>query len=218
VSHLYSIINSSDETKTFNLGASGAVSIFHNFLPTTRINSYQHDGFATPSLLSGATYGDDARIKKVSFLRGGALFPLDYQVDVESSGEQARCQSELQYRFMDAIKPYKEISHSLVSPMSLCGNEGNLSGLATDVEFRSDGTSDPFARPESYFSQAEPRKHMGVGIRFDPISKKGVDFKQASYGLRIESEVDGINPMSMFSYVVQKNVLSYGPSGISVSS
>ena len=55
ISHLYSVLNSSDQTQNFNLGTGRTQSVFHNFLPSTHINNYNEDGFATPPL-KNATY------------------------------------------------------------------------------------------------------------------------------------------------------------------
>ena len=45
ISHLYSVINSSDQTQNYNLGTAKTLSVFHNFLPTTHLNNYSQDGF-----------------------------------------------------------------------------------------------------------------------------------------------------------------------------
>ena len=49
-SSLYSVINSSDATQTYNLANSRVVSIVHNFLPVSHSNSYLYDGFTTGML------------------------------------------------------------------------------------------------------------------------------------------------------------------------
>ena len=52
--------------------------MIHNFLPSSFINNYSADGFSTDVLKNsnGGAFNTDANIKKVSFIRGGQLFPL----------------------------------------------------------------------------------------------------------------------------------------------
>ena len=52
LSHLYGVLNSSDQTTNYNLGTANTLSVFHNFLPTTNINNFNNDGFSTGRLFN----------------------------------------------------------------------------------------------------------------------------------------------------------------------
>jgi len=87
IQNLYSVINASDATQTYNLASDSVLSVFHNFLPITHSNNYSQDGFATDMLkntdAAGTDYDTDVILKKVSFSRGGMKLGLDYELDSE---------------------------------------------------------------------------------------------------------------------------------------
>ena len=207
VSHLYGVVNSADETQSYNLGTSNTLSVIHNFLPTSFINNYLNDGFATDVLKNsnGGTFDQEAGIKKVSFIRGGQLFPLDYQVDVETEALSGVPQTQLEIKYIDSIKPYSAFNHSSVSPMT-------QEKLPTQIQ------KDLAGLPTRFATEVEPKRIFGAGINLDPISRSGVDFKSSNYAVRIESSLDGSSPNSIFTYVMARNTLTYSPQGISVSS
>ena len=211
VSQLYSIINSSDQTQTYNLGTSKTLSVFNNFIPTTHINSYDHDGFSTGGLkiVDSGQYGVVAPITRVSFLKGGQLFPIDNQIDVEQSTllrNDARPQSELDQQFIGSIKPLHLQNHSL---MSLNTN----SGISTAVSSLTG--QDLTLDSGQQFQLPDQEPVFGVGCSMD-VYKGGVDYSSETYGVRIVSLLDGKSPNSMYSYILSKNVLQYSPQGISV--
>lgn len=206
VTHLYSVLNASDQTQNLNLGTRKTLGIFHNFLPTVHINNYNVDSMATPSLMNSnaGAYDTEAGINEVSFSKGGILFPIENQVDVEFPSRQRenRPLAELDINFINSVKPYNKMNHSL---MSL--NTNNQ--LPTDLQV--DG-ADAYAS-----TQADPAKVFGVGVSTDPY-KVGVDYSQTNYALRIQSGLDGASPNSVFTYVLAQNTLAYSPNGIMVSS
>ena len=205
LSHLYGVINSSDQTQNYNLGTANTLSIFHNFIPTSQINNYQTDGFKTDRLRNsnGGAFDTLANIRRVTFIRGGSKFPLDYAVDVEAEGLINRPQVALDERYIDAIKPLGSYNHSLVSL-----NTNNKLAVETGFELNES--------PSNINTQAEPAPVFGAGINLDPLTRTGVNFKNTNYGLRIESELDGSSPNSVFTYVLAKNTLTYSPQGIMV--
>lgn len=210
ISHLYSVINASDQTQNFNLGTSKTLSVFHNFLPTPHLNNYNQDGFETPRLknVNGGTYSAEAQINRVSFLKGGVLAPIENEVDVETASNNGRPRSELATNFINAIKPYSMFNHSLISP----NTEVQIS---TDVSPLTGG--DLVITNGQNRQQADPEPVFGVGVAEDPY-KVGVDFKNTNYGLRIVSDLDGQSPNSIFTYVLAQNTLAYSPQGIAVVS
>tara|TARA_R110002072_G_scaffold41120_1_gene115936 strand:- start:7323 stop:8711 length:1389 start_codon:yes stop_codon:yes gene_type:complete len=205
LSHLYGVINSSDQTQNYNLGTANTLSVFHNFLPTSQINNYTTDGFKTDRLKNsnGGAFDAEANIRRVTFIRGGSKFPLDYAVDVEAEGLIDRPQVALDERYIDAIKPIESFNHSLVSL-----NTNNKLAVETGFELAE--------TPANRNTQAEPAPVFGAGINLDPLTRTGVNFKNTNYGLRIESELDGSSPNSIFTYVLAKNTLTYSPQGIMV--
>ena len=209
VSQIYGVLNSSDQTQSYNLGTSRTLAVHHNFIPTNHINNYQFDGFATSKL--EAAGGTTATIKRVTIMRGGQKFPLDYDLFVAQQGNEDRPQSSLESKFMDSIKPYQSITHTLASTFT---NNQISPAITFEVENRLSG--EPNGPPEVTRTLPDPRPVFGVGVRIDPLSNVGVDYRQVPYAVRIVSELQGGFPNSIYTYVLAQNTLMYSPQGIMV--
>jgi len=205
ISHLYSVVNSSDATQNYNLGTAKTLSVFHNFLPTTHLNNYNQDGFATPKLQNSTAgvYNQAAEIQRVSFLKGGVNFPIENEIDVSTPALNDRPLSELEINFINSIKSYQSMNHSLMSLNTQNQLPTNVNPL--------DG------KDVSKFTQVENKDVFGIGVAEDPY-RVGVDFKNTNYGLRVVSDLNGSSPNSVFTYVLAQNQLMYSPQGISVVS
>tara|TARA_R110000803_G_scaffold124302_2_gene192109 strand:+ start:2176 stop:3552 length:1377 start_codon:yes stop_codon:yes gene_type:complete len=205
ITHLYSVINSSDQTQNYNLGVGKALSVFHNFLPTTHLNNYAQDGFGTPKLqnATNGVYDSEAQIQRVSFLKGGVQFPVENDIDVTTPAENDRPLSELEINYINSIKSFSSMNHSLISLNTQNGLPTNVNAL--------DGLD------TSKFTQVEAKPVFGIGVAEDPY-RVGVDFKNTNYGIRIVSDLDGTSPNSVFTYVLAQNTLMYSPQGISIMS
>ena len=160
------------------------------------------DGFSTGKLQNT---GGPAEIRRLTFIRGGVKFPLDYDVMVEPQGRNNRPQTQLLTRFVDSIKPLDKFNHSLMSLYSQTGIPDQLNFHLTP-------------KPRLDHKLTDPNDEVfGVGINFDPLSKTGVDFRQTSYGVRVVSDINGDVPNSIFTYVLGTNSLTYSPQGIMVT-
>tara|TARA_R110001599_G_scaffold26678_2_gene94075 strand:+ start:718 stop:2094 length:1377 start_codon:yes stop_codon:yes gene_type:complete len=206
-SQLYSVLNASEQTQNFNLGVSNALSVTHNFIETANINNYRTDGFSTGRLQNS---GGPANINRLTYLRGSTRFPLDYELEVggrtDLPGNQARPQTELLLPFIDSIKPYMSLDHSLMSVQTQNGVNDNITFNTTKT-------------PRYYNTLAEPNQEVfGAGVNFDPLSKVGVSFKNTNYGVRIVSDLQGTNPNSIYTFVRSRNTLRYSPMGITITS
>ena len=153
----------------------------------------------------GGTYSQEANIKRVSFLKGGVLSPIENEIDVEEASNQDRPMSELLVNFIASIKPFSKYNHSLIS-------------LNTERDLSTDVNNLTGEDPETYnggFFQADQDEVFGIGVAEDKY-RVGSDFKNTNYGLRIVSDLDGQSPNSVFTYVMAKNTLQYSPQGISL--
>jgi len=207
VSQIYGVLNSSDQTQSLNLGTSRTLAIHHNFIPTSNINNYNHDGFSTGRLQNSG--GATANIRRATFLRGGQKFPLDYDLFVKEQGVENRPQTELDTKFMDSIKPYQSITHTLVSPFT-------NNSISTQVTQAPPTSYEPNSSPADTDTLPDPEPVFGLGVRLDPLSNVGVDYRNVPYSVRIVSDLDGNSPNSIYTYVLAQNSLMYSPQGIMV--
>ena len=221
IQNIYSVLNASDATMSFNFASSNTLSVFHNFVPTTHVNNYMHDSMRTSGLknINGGAYeGTDVAVNEVSFMKGGVKFPLDYEMNEEPlpstvvnvSAANVVPRSNFELNFIDAIKPISKYNHSL---KSLYTTSGLLTKVCVDGSLK-----DENAEPSVYQmnSTDENNKVFGLGVNFDPVSRVGVNFKNTPYSIRIKSGLDGNSPNSIYTYTLNKNTLMYSPSGVMV--
>jgi len=200
---LYSVINSSDSTQTFNLSSSQVLSVFSSFLPVTYSNSYAHDGFQT-DMLKNNSGADDVTLKKVSFSRGGLKIGLDYDLDCQVMSSQKLPETGVMVNALNAIQKFSDITHMSNQPL-LVGfgqNDNNIFQKGT----------------QAFATVVEGKRNFAVGLHFDRIANQGVSFKSQSFSQRIQSTVDGNSPMASFLFYLSNNVLVYSPQGIQILS
>lgn len=202
---LYSVINSSDNTQTFNLASSQVLNCFSNLLPVSHTNTYSHDGFKTDMLKNkvGADYTGDVVLDKVSFSRGGLKIGMDYDLDVQKMSEQKLPETGVMVNALNAIQKFSDIRHMLSQPL-LVGYGQNDTSIYDNQTLQRFQTVD------------EDDRNFSIGLHFDRISSSGVSFKQQSFSQRIQSSADGNSPMASFLFYSANNVLVYSPQGIQV--
>ena len=88
---------------------------------------------------NGGAFDVDANLNRVTFIRGGSKFPLDFALDVEKEAQEDRPQTELEQRFIDAIKPLPSFNHSLVS-LNTQNKIGDDIGFQLEPTPRNDNT------------------------------------------------------------------------------
>ena len=204
--NLYSVINSSDATQTFNLASSQVLSVFHNFIPVPHSNSYSHDSFETTRLLNkvGSNYTSEATLKKVSFSRDGLKLGLDYDLECQDQSAQGIPETGVDITSINSIQPYATLTKVLDQPAMFPFGTSDQELFAPAVLQKS--------------SVVDARRNFLVGLALDRVSNQGMDFKNKAYSMRIQSNLDGNSPLSIFTYYLTRNILQYSSSGISVSS
>jgi len=203
VNHTYSVLNSSDQVVSLNLSARKVLAVHHNFLPTTFINNQQKDGNATSFLRNSGTGAFDvvADLTEVAFTRGGINFPRENPIRDRTVQTGDRPQTEILTTFINSIKPYENMNHSLVSLTTNAGLDTRPQ-LIDGVDVFEDSLPDKI---EVY----------GLGVRTDSF-KVGIDYSRANYGLRVKSTLDGNSPNSLYTFTLAENILAYSPQGIQV--
>jgi len=216
VSHIYSVVNSSDQTTNLNLGTQKTLSIIHNHIPSTFVNNPEVNSNSTPRLRNKgdtAPYyalGEEIDPKSVSFQRGGVLFPLDNRVEVEPVGsetnERNEVQSEKSIQALNAVKPYHASNHLLMSQRTETGITAQTDCMGS---CRYESNLPDFSACQS------------IGVRTDPY-QVGVSYNNTNYAVRVQSDLGtgagGASPNALYTYVLAQNVLNASDRGISVSS
>jgi hypothetical protein len=216
---LYSVINASDNTQTFNLAANNVLSVVHNFLPTTHSNNYAHDGFANPPIMKGATYGTRCILDRVNFSRGGLKLGLDYELSVQTQSTENRPPTQVEVNAINAVRPFYTAQHLLNQPL-LQAFGSKDSRLYSDRLQVLDAVDSVGVNGGGVDFTQDPSvsRNFAIGLALDNVSKEGVSFKGVSYAVRIRSDLDGASPNAVYTYALVKNQLVYSPQGIAVVS
>ena len=217
-SSFYSVINNNDQTSQIAPSLGAVVSTFTNFLPTTHIANYGEDSFKTTPLLNktGANYDKVAPIKKISYMRGGVLFPLQFQLDENevisrdlaalpgiSEYAGSSYDAQRQYYYSMAIRPRTSRAVD-----QLAGQ--NSEGFATSNQ-------DTYHNTVSGLLNVAPYENVyGVGIRVGDMLGVGntANFKTQNYSTRIISALDGSSPMSSYTFFLYRSVINYDANGM----
>ena len=219
-SSFYSVINNNDQTSQIQPALSAVVSTFTNFLPTPHIANYGQDSMKTTPLLNKnpATGAYDllAPITKTSFMRGGVLFPLQFQVDenevivrnpaVADEFAGSSYDAQRQYYYSMAIRPRT----SRATDQLAGANSENLPTANGDEQHNA-VTGDDINTTENGFQNV-----YGIGIRVGDMLGVGntANFKNQSYSTRIISKLDGASPMSSYTFFLYRSVINYDDRGL----
>lgn len=234
-SSLYSVVNSSDQQVVLNLGASKVQSVFHNLVPTPFVNNSAQPSNSLYKVANGALYNQIAAIDEVAFAKGGVLFPLEERINVRwklgevpASPEQpaavgSSIDAKILEQYLNSIKPINTLTSTSLSLMSEKNKSTRTTFVSADYRqsFNEYGVLDyNVIHGEDRWptTASDPNNPLfGIGIRQDQF-KVGVNYAKTPYSVRIQSGLDGNSPMSLFSYVLATNTLTYSPQGIRVSS
>mgnify|MGYP003115331982 CR=1 FL=1 len=222
-SSFYSVINNNDQTVQINPALGAVVSTFANFIPTTHISAYSEDAMKTTPLLNRNTtttvYDQLAPISKISFMRGGVQFPLQFQIDeneviqtdnsVPNVYGGSKFDAQRQYYYAMSIRPRTSSATDQLAGQ----NSENLPTANGDVQHNALTLATVNATSNYY------QNVYGVGIRVGDMLGVGntADFKQQSFSYRLQSKLDGSSPMSAYQFFLYRSVINYDDNGGLVS-
>ena len=202
ITSLYTSINSTNAQIQYSLSLKNLQSAFMTFMPVSNINTLTADGSATtyPSNASAnASGGTIARINRVQFLKGGSKFPAEFDYNnINLTDSRTKLPDpQIVKGLYDAIVPDY---HQVRSAMS-------TSNMNSDYNM---GT---LAEEDSYINIANGGSIMGLGVKYG-IGDAGDDFSQEQFGVSIESELQGDNPIGVYLFFKAKATLLYSQQGV----
>jgi len=210
----YGVLNNSDETINIPTGLSSVLAQFSNFIPTQNIANSVMDGNATPTLRNGPGYAeaDYAPIARYTVLKANLqypyLFATNEEQNITTTGAglyTTNYTAQRQRNFLTAMRPADN-------------NKTLLAGNVSEATI----AAPPPAGTEAalYGTKNTPGKHVtGVGCRYDLLNAgAGANFSKASFSHRIQSQLNGISPNSIYTFFLHKNMINYTNSGITVAS
>jgi len=125
---------------------------------------------------------------------------------VESESLNGRPQTSLLKEFINSVVLYENLEHSLIRT-SNAANEPLLNELL-DINGLTPATLKHNVSNDTIY---------GLGVNMDDVTSVGVDFKQSIYSQRLQSTLDGQIPMSVYTNVVNRNVITYDMNSVVVT-
>ncbi len=186
----YSTINSTNAVLNFSLGLSRVSSVFLNFIPSKYLNNLDYNSLQT--IIPVDKSGEIADLSQVVMTKGGARYPLDYNIDTsfKTVGNKKQIDPQVIRNFMNAVMPFNKLSHTLVSPVNT-----NKNWSSTDVGVLEGGLN------------------WGVGVAYDILGSDGADFSREAWGVQMDLDLQDDNPVSAYVFVKHKNTLVFGGGG-----
>jgi len=194
ISGYYSTINSTNANINFSLGLTRVESVFMNFITSSYLNNLDQNSLQTTNPLTSV--GDIANVDQVVFTKGGARYPLDYNIDTQFKQDKTNLKVDPQVirNFMNSVIPFNQISHTSISPVN------------TNKRYTTNDNS-----------VLEGGALYGVGVAYDILgSPAGGDFSQDSWGVQMDLGMIDDNPTSAFIFVHSKNTVLFKDGQIQV--
>ena len=221
-SSFYGVINNNDQTSQINPALGAVVSVFTNFVPTTHIANWQQDSMKTTPLLNRAAatpaspYDQLAPITKISYMKNGILYPLQFQVDENEIVDSnpltpdvfglSAYEAQRQYYFSMAIRPRTSRATD-----QLAGQNSENLRTANGDTFHNALTLDTVNGTANYYQNV-----YGIGIRVGDMLGVGntANFKNSSYSTRVISKLNGFSPMSTYTFFLYRSQINYDNNGM----
>ena len=200
ISSYFTSINSTNAIVNFNLGLKRVLGVFMNFIPSTRINNLGFQGLATNPIKNSTTF-TPAQIEKVSFLRGGDKFPLNYDIDYLGTDgiTYKEWDSQICRNFINAFKSWSK-------------NERITTNVSNTFEVGNEGTNTAYDN----LNVPDGGQAFGCGIAYDVISDQGVDFSRQAWGMQMSLGLTTDNPHGVYLFAHSKQTIAYNANGLQV--
>jgi hypothetical protein len=204
ISSYFTSINSTNAIVNFNLGLKRVLGVFMNFVPSTRINNLGYNGLATNPLIND-TFAP-AEVQKVSFLRGGDKFPLQYDIDYLGKDGSAtdtyqEWDSQVARNFINAFGKWASNDRMVTNSQ----NTYSVGNQATNTAY-------------DHLEDIDGGQGFGIGMAYDVISDQGVDFSSQAWGLQLTANLNTNKPHGCYLFAHSKNVIAYNQTGLQVIS
>jgi hypothetical protein len=192
------ILNSGDDQQSLNLAQKSVRSIICNTIPSSHVNNYAENGYATPKLrntdAAGAVYDSNAEVLEFTFMRSAVKFPKQYTTSEREAVSNASYEVKKNYDFLDAVRPYWSIKESLVSPV--------VQGVLADAAIAELDVA------------AVDKPVTGLGVRLDGMANGvGANYENENYTLRLVSQLDGKSPNTLYTFTLSNQALKSARGG-----
>lgn len=197
----YDTANSNNIQLSMNFSLKKVKSLFINVISSDKLNNIGQDSFATlPPMNSDGSQGS---VQKISFLRGGTLFPKFFPRDTNvKETTDTIAQDPVLFRdYINAVTKYDGNTHTLGGVVNT--NRGFLGKVSGGVN---KGTPYQFVNNGGVF--------WGIGVNYDNYIGGSVDLSSQPFGLAMDCDLTSSNSQSLFIYVNAESNILWSESGV----
>jgi len=208
-SSFYQVIQSTDMNAVMNVNTSRTIGTIMNMIPSQFINNYNYNSNWATKLLTpdaGGRLTNQLDLEELTFTKGGLRVPLDFEVRTLEEEQEGVSTSQKNFEELNAIRNIWAMSSfmkSLRTELSLNLND-NVSG---EARFRDSMTVN------------DAQSVNNIGVKYDGITKNGLNFKGTPLGLRLQSKPPtgvALQPHSLFAFVYHKNTIVFNNGQVQV--
>ena len=198
----YDTSNSNNMQVSMNFGLSKVKSLFVSMIPSDKLNSLAADGFAT--LMPCNATGIPADIQKISFLRGGTIFPKLFPRDTNYKENTT------------TIVPDPVIANDYLNSVSnILTNRNTMGGLINNNRKWISKATGLFGVP--YQLVANGGVWWGIGVNYTNfLGGTGINLNKEQWGLNIECALTDSNAQSLFMFVNAQTQIIWTQSGVQI--
>lgn len=198
----YDTANSNNIQLSMNFSLKKVKSLFVNIISSDKLNNIGQDSFSTlPPMNSD---GSQASVQKISFLRGGTLFPKMFPRDTNvKETTDTIAQDPVLFRdYINAVTKYDVNRHTLGGVVNT--NRGWLGKVSGGVN---KGVPYQFVNNGGVF--------WGIGLNYENyLGGSGVDLSSQPFGLAMDCDLTSSNAQSLFIYVNAESNILWSESGV----
>ena len=207
ISSYYDVINSQSANVVFNLGLSKVRSVFSSFVPSSFLNNYAENGYAT--LVPSNTDGTQANVRKITWTKGGALYPKHFEVNtnIRDSPKTILLDPVVLKDYVDAVSDFAGSESLQISDVT-----SNRDVIMKNNDVSADN------KMLQYTKVANGGMVYGCGINYDALGGQGIDFSNpgSQFGMNIELDLKTNSPQSVFIFVNSEINVVFNQNGIQV--
>jgi hypothetical protein len=203
-SSFYQVIQSTDMNAVMNINTSRTIGTIMNLIPSQFLNNYSYNSnwatkLMTPRAALGQVLSNQLNLEELTFTKGGLRIPLDFEIrtlEEEAEGVSTSLKTREELNAVRNVWAMSSFMKSLRTELSL-----NLSDSAAAE-----------ARFATSMTLNDAISVNNIGVKYDGITKNGINFKGTPLGLRLQSSPPAgtpIQPHSLFAYVYHKNTIVF---------
>ena len=209
-SSFYQVIQSTDMNAVMNVNTSRTIGTIMNMIPSKFINSYQYNSSWATKLLTENAAGDrltnQLNLEELTFTKGGLRIPLDMEVRTLEEEREGVATSHKNFEELNAVRNVWAMSSF-------------MKDLRTELSLNLNDNPSGQARFRDSMTENDAVSVNNIGVKYDGITKNGLNFKGTPLGLRLQSQPPAgvaLQPHSLFAFVYHKNTIVFNNGQVQV--